>query len=144
MRSTVAVSILLFALCPLAMAGQIYKWVDSQGVTHFDARPPNGVQATAVEGVKPVTPPEPISNEAVMKASGEAEQRRIDRKVKSQVADETARRNEFCTTARTNLAQLKNNPRIRQEVNGEVKRLTEQERQAKIDQVQGIIEEQCR
>lgn len=143
MRSTVAASFLLLALCPLAMAGQIYKWVDSQGVTHFDAQPPNGVQATAVEGVKPVTPPEPISNEAVMKASGEAEQRRIDRKVKSQVADETSRRNEFCTGVRTNLAQLKNNPRVLQQVNGEVRRLTEQERQAKIEEVRKVIDEQC-
>jgi hypothetical protein len=144
MRSTFAVSILLLALSDLAMAGQIYKWVDSQGVTHFDAQPPSGVQATPVQGAKPVTAREATPNNAATKAGGDAEQRRIDAAVKSRIADEETRHRQFCTTARTNLAQLNNNPRIRQEMNGELRRLTQEERQAKINEVRGIIDTQCK
>jgi hypothetical protein len=145
MRSQLVAVGLLMALSPLAMAGQIYKWVDAQGVTHFDAQPPAGQKVTPVDTVKPVPAPEPDRpyQGTVDSAGGDAEQRRIDKQVKAQVVDQEARRKEFCTTARTNLAQLRNNPRIRQEVDGEFKRMTEPERQAKIEEVQAVIGEQC-
>ena len=38
---------LLVGLSPLSMAAQIYKWVDAQGVTHFDAQPPPGQHRVA-------------------------------------------------------------------------------------------------
>ncbi|WP_148051299.1 DUF4124 domain-containing protein, partial [Pseudomonas brassicacearum] len=42
MRTLFFTAGLLIALSPLCMAAQIYKWVDAQGVTHFDALPPQG------------------------------------------------------------------------------------------------------
>lgn len=39
MRSLIVAGSLLFALSGSVMAGQIYKWVDAQGVTHFGAQP---------------------------------------------------------------------------------------------------------
>jgi len=143
MRSQLVAVGLLIALAPLAMAGQIYKWVDAQGVTHFDAQPPAGQKVTPLDTVKPVPAPEQPNPGAAAAVDGDAEQRRIDKQVKAQVVDQEARRKEFCTTARTNLAQLKNNPRIRQEVDGEFKRMTEPERQAKIEEVQTMIGDQC-
>lgn len=143
MRSQLVAVGLLIALAPLAMAGQIYKWVDAQGVTHFDAQPPAGQKVTPLDTVKPVPAPVQPNPGAAAAVDGDAEQRRIDKQVKAQVVDQEARRKEFCTTARTNLAQLKNNPRIRQEVDGEFKRMTEPERQAKIEEVQTMIGDQC-
>ncbi|WP_165676029.1 DUF4124 domain-containing protein, partial [Metapseudomonas otitidis] len=39
---------LVLALSTSAMAGQVYKWVDAQGVTHFGAQPPQGQDSTQV------------------------------------------------------------------------------------------------
>ncbi|MGZ7457506.1 DUF4124 domain-containing protein [Pseudomonas sp. Ma2-10] len=89
---------LLIGISSMCMAAQIYKWVDVQGVTHFDAQPPQDQQAQ-------------------LKA--------------------------FCEQARTNLAQLQNNPRIREDVEGEMRRLTDQQRQARISEAQKQIADNC-
>lgn len=142
MRSTILASSLLIALSSSVMAGQIYKWVDAQGVTHFGAQPPQG---QAVETLNTAAPPPKQKPAAPVEAetSGEAEQQDIERQVKKQVAEEKARRQQYCTTLRTNLAQLQNNPRVRVEENGEVRRLDEEERQARILESQQKIAETC-
>lgn len=67
MRLTVLASGLALALCGNAMAAQVYKWVDAQGVTHFGAQPPQGQQVETVNTVvapgKSVTAPAPASQE---------------------------------------------------------------------------------
>ncbi|WP_407315025.1 DUF4124 domain-containing protein [Pseudomonas sp. nanlin1] len=141
MRCTTLLASLMLAVSPTLMAGQIYKWVDAQGVTHFDAQPPVGRPATTVQPAKPVPPP---GAPAVGDSDGDVEQRAIDAKVKRQVAENTARDRKFCTGVRTNLATLKNNPRIRMEVDGEYKFLTQEERQTKIDEVQALIDNNCK
>ena len=141
MRTLAVTAALLWVMTPTAQAGQIYKWVDAQGVTHFDAQPPAGKAATAVDTVKTVTPPPPAAPKAA--AGGAAQQKALDNQVKRQVAEQEDKIEKFCTGARTNLAQLKNNPRIRQEVDGELKRLNEDERQQKITETQQMIDEHC-
>jgi hypothetical protein len=126
-------------ISPLCMAGQIYKWVDTQGVTHFDAQPPQGREATTV-----VTPSTPASNQPPPPRSGViGDQQAIDKKVKKQVAEQQSQLKAFCEQARTNLAQLQNNPRIREDVEGEMRRLTDQQRQERITEAQRQIAENC-
>lgn len=143
MRTLAVTATLLWMLSPMAQAGQIYKWVDAQGVTHFDAQPPVGNAATAVDTVKPVAAPPPAAPKAATAADGAAQQKALDNQVKRQVAEQEQQIEKFCTGARTNLAQLKNNPRIRQDVDGELKRLNEEERQQKITETQQMIDEHC-
>ena len=45
MRLTILAGGLLLALSSSIMAGQVYKWVDAKGVTHFGAQPPQGMAA---------------------------------------------------------------------------------------------------
>ena len=131
--------ILLISASPWCMAAQIYKWVDAQGVTHFDAQPPQGQEATTV-----VTPSSPASNQPPPPRSGAiGDQQAIDKKVKKQVSEQQAQLKEFCEQARTNLAQLQNNPRIREDVEGEMRRLTDQQRQERISEAQKQIAENC-
>ncbi|MHC8413059.1 DUF4124 domain-containing protein [Pseudomonas sp. Hz4] len=126
-------------ISPLCMAGQIYKWVDAQGVTHFDAQPPQGREATTV-----VTPSPPAGIQAPPPRSGAiGDQQAIDKKVKKQVTDQQAQLKVFCEQARTNLAQLQNNPRIREDVDGEMRRLTDQQRQERITEAQQQIAGNC-
>ncbi|AWM60694.1 DUF4124 domain-containing protein [Pseudomonas songnenensis] len=133
---------LLLALCGNVMAAQVYKWVDAQGVTHFGAQPPQGQQVETVNTVtapakSAATPQPPAQEEA------DADQSSIDRKVKQQVAAQEAERKRYCESMRTNLAQLQNNPRVRVEDNGETRRLTEEERQSRINETRDKIAENC-
>jgi hypothetical protein len=130
---------LLIGLSPLCMAAQIYKWVDAQGVTHFDAQPPQGREATQV-----VTPSPPAGQPtAPARGSAIGDQQAIDNKVKKQVAEQQAQLKVFCEQARTNLAQLQNNPRLREEAEGGMRRLTDQQRQERIIEAQKQIADNC-
>ncbi|VVN39323.1 hypothetical protein PS862_05392 [Pseudomonas fluorescens] len=130
---------LLIGMSPLCMAGQIYKWVDTQGVTHFGAQPPQGQEATSV--IIPSAPADKPS--ALPRSNAIGDQQAIDKTVKKQVAEQQAQLEAFCEQARTNLAQLQNNPRLREEIDGEMRRLTDQTRQERITEAQKQIEQNC-
>jgi hypothetical protein len=71
------------------------------------------------------------------------DQQAIDKAVKKQVAEQEAQLKAFCEQARTNLAQLQNNPRLREEVDGEMRRLTDQQRQERTTEAQKQIADNC-
>ncbi|NKF27938.1 MULTISPECIES: DUF4124 domain-containing protein [unclassified Pseudomonas] len=130
---------LLISVSSWCMASQIYKWVDAQGVTHFDQRPPQGQSSTAVK-----TPSSPAPIPAALPGSGAlGDQKAIDDKVKKQVAEQQKRLKTFCEQARTNLAQLQNNPRLREEVEGELRRLNDEQRQQRTEEAKKQIAENC-
>jgi hypothetical protein len=123
---------------PWCSAAQIYKWVDAQGVTHFDAAAATRAAGQTVQ--TPSSPPKP----AAMPGSGAlGDQKAIDDKVKKQVAEQQAQLKAFCEQARTNLAQLQNNPRLREEVEGQVRRLDDAQRQERIVEAQKQIAQNC-
>ncbi len=53
MRRMMITSSLLLAMSATAMASQVYKWVDAQGVTHFSAQPPQGQDADSINTATP-------------------------------------------------------------------------------------------
>ena len=141
MRRSLIASALIVLMSTPVMAAQVYKWVDAQGVTHFGAQPPEGQQATSVNTT---IAPAPAAIPAKLPQVGvDEEQQAIDEKVKKEVAAKEAERKQYCEKMRTNLAQLENNPRLREEVNGEVRRLGEDERQKRIAEAQKAITENC-
>ncbi|WP_033046289.1 DUF4124 domain-containing protein [Pseudomonas fluorescens] len=139
MRMFFLTASLLVGLSPMCMAGQVYKWVDAQGVTHFGAQPPQDAEATTVIKSAPsaAKPPAPPSGGVI------GDQKAIDRQVRKQVAEQQAQLKVFCEQARTNLAQLQNNPRVREDVDGEMRRLTEEQRKDRITESQRQIAENC-
>jgi len=144
MRLTCLVaSVMLAAMGPL-QAAQVYKWVDANGVTHFDAKPPTGQVATPIDthAPPPASPPKGAQGEDDV--DNDPEQKAANDRVRQQVAEQAEQTKEFCDQSRTNLAQLTNNPRVRQEVDGELRRLTEEERQTKIAETRKAIADQCR
>lgn len=141
MRRSLIASALIVLMSTPVMAAQVYKWVDAQGVTHFGAQPPEGQQATSVNTT---IAPAPAAIPAKLPQVGvDEEQQAIDEKVKKEVAAKEAERKQYCEKMRTNLAQLENNPRLREEVNGEVRRLDEGERQKRIAEAKKAIAENC-
>lgn len=146
MRRLILTGSLLLALSTTAMAGQVYKWVDAQGNTHFGSQPPEGQQATSINtNVATPKTPAPAAVKPAAAAADTDEQKAIDSKVKEDVAKQEAERKQYCETVRTNLAQLQNNPRIRVQEEGkdEVRRLTEEERQERISEAEKGIAENC-
>lgn len=140
MRWMIIAASLTMAIGPVAgQAAQIYKWVDAQGVTHFDAQPPVDQPVQTLDTQKPSAAPPPSPS----RSSSSQEQQAVDTKVRKQVAAQEAKRKEYCATQRTNLAQLQNNPRVREEVNGEYRRFTEEERQARIAEVSRALDDNC-
>jgi hypothetical protein len=145
MRRMMILGSLLLTLSATSMAGQVYKWVDGKGVTHFGANPPQGQTASSINTViaQPKPPSTAAKPVAVVEDSGATEQQAIDAKVKQQVAKDATERKKYCESVRTNLAQLQNNPRLRTEVNGEQVRLGEDDRQARIAEAQKAIKYNC-
>jgi hypothetical protein len=146
MRATLLKFAVLMMLSASVLAGQIYKWVDAQGVTHFDAQPPAGQSSTTIDTK---TAPAPTTNtpttpKTLTSPSNEEKQKAANAKVSQEVQENQQRTDEYCDQARTNLAQLTTNPRVRQDVDGDVRRLTEEERQAKIAETTTAINDNCK
>lgn len=141
MRRTLLLASLLLGCVGTAGAGQIYKWVDAQGVTHFTAQPPQDGEARVVPAAKQPPPPSPAATPAA--ESKQPSQAEIDERVRREVAQKEKERAEYCGKVRTNLAQLRNNPRLLMEVDGKMKRLTEEERQGRIAEAEKVIGESC-
>ncbi|TXR35796.1 DUF4124 domain-containing protein [Ectopseudomonas mendocina] len=143
MRHMILTGTLMLALSATAMASQVYKWVDDKGVTHFGAQPPQGQQATTINTAAPPPRPAPSEPASSIEEQLDPEQAAIDKKVKEDVARQEAERKQYCENARTNLAQLENNPRVRIEDGGEVRRIDENERQERISELKKSIAENC-
>ena len=139
MRTMLFIASLSVSLSAACLAAPIYKWVDAQGVTHFDAQPPPGQSGTTV--ITPPSPPVKAPSPRVGNVIGD--QQAIDQQVKKQVAEQQEQLKVFCQQARTNLAQLQNNPRLREETEGAMRRLTEEERQARIVETEKQIADNC-
>lgn len=139
MRMIFLTASLLVGLSPICMAAQVYKWVDAQGVTHFGSQPPQDAEATTVIKSSPsvTKPPAPPSGGVI------GDQKAIDKEVKKQIAEQEAQLKAFCEQARTNLAQLQNNPRVREDVEGEMRRLNDEERRQRIEETRKQIDEHC-
>ena len=143
MRHMILTGTLMLALSTSAMASQVYKWVDDKGVTHFGAQPPQGQQATTINTAAPPPRQVPSTPAPSIEEQLDPEQAAIDKKVKDDVAKQEAERKRFCEQARHNLAQLEINPRVRIEDDGQVRRLSEDERQERISELKTSIAENC-
>lgn len=141
MGRLLGLSCLALLISTQALAAPIYKWVDKQGNTHFASQPPEDARATAIN---PAIAPATESTQATVSEPAEdAEQQAIDQEVKQKVADEQKKLKDFCKTQRQNLAQLNNNPRVKVEEEGQMRRLTEEERQEKIQAIEQSIKQEC-
>ncbi len=143
MRCMILTGLLLISLSASAMAGQVYTWTDKQGVSHFSGRPPNDQASSVIDTTTP-GPRLPIPKKLPPVQAKDLEQKALERKVRRETAIQEAERREFCETVRTNLTRLENNPRLRVQMKGEMRRLSEEERQARITDAKRAMEHSCR
>jgi len=136
----------LSMICSASIAAQqIYRWVDDQGITHFGAQPPDDAKAVRIEAKAPCpgsfVPP---TGKTTNSLANDPEQQELDMQVKNQVMEEEAERTKFCEQTRTNLAQLRNNPRLRYTDDaGQTHMVTEDIRQQRILEAEQSIKDFC-
>lgn len=138
---------LLLAVGTSSVLAGMYKWVDEQGVTHYSQNPPPGGKAQAI---KP--PPTPADSETAVKRleaqRQEAQKRREagqrDARESQKNAESQAIREESCRLAQKNLGTLEAHSRVAvQDADGNMKRLSEEERQAQLAEAKKQVEEYC-
>jgi thiol:disulfide interchange protein len=138
----------LFILAPV-QAGAIYKWVDQEGITHYDEQPPVNVKYTTVKtygshpsGAKAATE----QAETQRENQSEAGKKGVDYEHNKKISEENAKvAAENCKNAQDNLKTMEENARVRiLDEKGEYRYLTEEEKQSQMKQAQDVIEKNCK
>jgi len=143
-----SIPLLAIALAASAQASEVFKWVDDEGVTHYEERAPANKDYSLIK-----TYGEVPSDAAAAKQR--LEQQRADKKAadekgvgyaeQKQAADAQAKvRAENCKGARNNLKTIQENARVRiLGDDGEFRYLSEEERQSQIDTAKEMISANC-
>lgn len=137
---------MLLLLSTAGAETEVYKWTDEDGEVHYSQTPPAGADTTTIElAPPPASAGQP--DEKLEKRLENFEQRRQARKTSKLERAETKKTNkiraENCTRARDNLATLESHGQISLQEGDSYRKLTEEERQAKIGEAQGHIKEFC-
>ncbi|MBI4204875.1 MAG: DUF4124 domain-containing protein [Betaproteobacteria bacterium] len=140
------------ASLPLAGWGQIYKWVDEKGVTHYTETPPPGGKGQVIRTQpRSPLPDAPNVNPAVktwQEQEIEFRQRRVEaeeteRKRQANASRDMALRR-ACAGARADLENLRmERPIVRIDERGERRYIEDKERAELIRRTEQIIQRDC-
>ncbi|MBL3526891.1 MAG: DUF4124 domain-containing protein [gamma proteobacterium endosymbiont of Lamellibrachia anaximandri] len=140
------------AAISLAAGAQTYRWVGEDGITVYSQTPPPSGSAEVIKQ-RPAPESTPADTEAANKRLNkmrqDLEDRREDRKLAKQAQDEkqqaAATHLQNCEVGRSNLRNLTalGNRKLRTQ-DGEYLRLTEEERQTRMEQARKDIEDNCK
>ena len=136
-------------------AGQIYKWVDENGVTHYGERPPQGQKARpvgaapatapATPATAPATPAKPQGGQDWQDQNIEFQKRRIKREQQAEREQQEAKaKQRRCAVAKDELRQMESANRL-YDLNekGERVYLDDAAHKAEIDNARQFIETNC-
>lgn len=143
----IVISAALSLVCTSAMATQMYRWVDENGVTQFSQQPPAEDQYQRMQ-VKPAPELGTGSLAPDTDSPGDEQAESTDSAEPAAAAQPTpeqqAKLAEQCDALRANLTTMQNNPRLRRTLeDGTVERIGEDERQAMIAKAQADLQEHC-
>lgn len=139
---------LLFTLSAVAVpaAAGMYKWTDADGQVHYSQSPP----PTGVQGQELKAPPKVDSESAVedLKARQKGFDERVENKAKAEeeaakTADQAAEKARYCEQLRADLAGLQTAQRIFTGEGADRRRLGEDERQAKMKDIEAKLAKDC-
>jgi len=123
-----------------AQAKTFYKWVDETGATHYSERKPNDQEAEAVSirGGRTTSAEEPAATPTTSQAEPEAP-------AQTAAAEPPNLKDpERCAAAQENMKTLTTYARIRvQGDDGEMRYLSDEEKQAKMTESQQAVNEAC-
>lgn len=138
------ITTLLTLACSSAMATQMYKWVDENGVTQFSQQPPTDNQYQRMNVTPPPQPSTPApqppvraEDEAATTETEPAQQQTDDAEYRAELAA-------YCESLRNRLTTMENNPRLRRErADGTMERIPEEERQEMISKAKADLQANC-
>jgi hypothetical protein len=129
---------------------KIYKWVDQNGsIQYSQLPPPTGSEVLEVRKVPPPADEAAAERARIQQETEAFDERMEERKEAAAKAEQRAEnrkiRQENCTTARRNLAELQQGGIKRYRLpDGTVLRLTEEDRQKRIAETEAEIAENCK
>ncbi|MAK90857.1 MAG: hypothetical protein CMI08_03055 [Oceanospirillaceae bacterium] len=139
----------LVSLYSASASAEIYRWVDDKGQTHFSSQPPEGnaqkaerynvnVQRPAenVEGYK--LPSWQTEDEEKPEAEPEAEKEQQTQADKEKAMKNCQRARDYKERVTTNFSRRFKQP------DGEIRPLTDDERQREIEKANKLIEQNCK
>lgn len=140
-------AVILLSMTAFNAQARIYKWVDTDGMTHYTQQPP----PAGIEG-KTITPPPDVDTEAARKRlEQQQEQSQEYLKQRQDSAEEQQKKQqemqasrEQCQQARTRLHSFQN-PRVNfVGKDGARRRATEQERERELKKAQDYLDKNCK
>lgn len=148
MKSILPWLLVLATITSSAWAGNIYRWVDEDGVTHYGESAPQNVDAQEVR-----THRAPPQRGEARQSDGEAETEQQRRPATTQqpggeqaaTSSRDEERQELCDQHRANLELLESDQRVRSQDpdSGEARYLDDDERQQMLIETRRDIEEHC-
>jgi hypothetical protein len=148
-RLPVICALLVFTVSsPAADSQNMYKWTDNQGEVHYTQFPPPGRKTEIMQPPPPPAEPPTGSENDLQKQLDTIKQQNDKQLQETREADQQAEiqkiRKKNCETAHKNLMNLNRGGNVRyMGPNGEAIRLTEEERQKRIDETNQQIKENC-
>ena len=154
LESTAGLIGLLILVCATTSNAEdeYYTWVDEDGVVNYSEHNPQGFDARFITSSQRFgyQSDEPLEQEAPEQTAAPAadEERDIDVEIATQKAridkEIAAAKKSNCNIGKLNLAQLQNYNRIKvQDDDGQVRVLSEEEKQSRIDRAKTTISENC-
>ncbi|CAK0755511.1 putative DUF4124 domain-containing protein [Gammaproteobacteria bacterium] len=149
MRLTIIIA-LLWSLA--VAAAPVYKWIDSEGITHYAQEPPpQGNAQSLVPQVTPGVGPERtreilegLRKSASIDSAARAKDQADQAKAQAE-RDERAARTRRCEEARAHLESLHNYPRVAvKDAQGEYRRVDDDERAALVKRAEALIQKECK
>lgn len=145
--------LILFLLFGITLStsvqAEIYKWTDSEGRVHYTQTPPPSGDAEVLNPkYKSNKTPSEVELEFIQKNYQIYKRSELDR-LKKQITEEKKQQKQEnravnCRISKDNLANITSSPRtLVKDDNGQYRRLTEDERQQRISEIQNQIKELC-
>jgi hypothetical protein len=148
--STVICLLLAFAAGSAIAANQnMYKWTDDQGEVHYDQFPPSGRETEKMKAPPPAPAAAAESAENDLRKQIETMDKEKEEQIQgAKDAESWAKiqkiRRQNCETANKNLANLQRGGNVRYVgPDGEVTRLSDEERQKRVEEANKQIKENC-
>ncbi|MBL1143150.1 MAG: DUF4124 domain-containing protein [Proteobacteria bacterium] len=138
---------LIMLLISTVSTAEMYKWVDENGDTHYSQSPP--VSDVKVEKIAPPPAVDPSNAQqdlqrTVEKVNSLREERLVARENQEKEKDEEKRKKEQCQQLKESLNSLTVRPRANKvDEEGNLVRMTEEERQEKIENTKQQMKEKC-
>lgn len=143
------VLLLVATASPAADSQNMYKWTDDQGEVHYTQfPPPPGRPVEILHGVRPPDQAPETNGNELQQQLDTVEQQNEKQQQETKDADQRAEiqkiRKKNCEAAHQNLINLNRGGNVRYlGPKGEVMRLTEEERQKRIDEANKQIKDNC-